>query len=252
MSNTQLDEQCFCLVVPHFNHHQQIQPVIGALANFGLPLIIVDDRSSTESLKVLQQFITNKNWITLKRHDKNQGKGGAVMTGLRTAFDQGYSHAVQVDADGQHTISDLSKLTALSQQQPNALVTGLPQFSGISGLRFCARKITIALVSMQTLGRRIGDPMCGFRVYPLALIIPLLNASPPGSRMDFDIEIMVKADWHNIPIRKLPTRVRYPEGGVSHFHYLRDNLLLARMHTRLLFGMLLRMPGLIKRRFVDT
>jgi hypothetical protein len=92
--------------------------------------------------------------------------------------------------------------------------------------------------------------MCGFRVYPLAPTCKLWRQHRIGRRMDFDIEIMVRLHWGGVRIIAFPTRVTYPRDGISHFKMLEDNLFITRMHIRLLFGMLWRMPALLARNWV--
>jgi hypothetical protein len=91
--------------------------------------------------------------------------------------------------------------------------------------------------------------MCGFRVYPVAELVRLLDEERPGSRMDFDIEVLVRLHWRGVSMRWLDTRVGYPQDGISHFRLGLDNLLISRMHLRLFLGMLRRLPRLVSRRF---
>ena len=90
--------------------------------------------------------------------------------------------------------------------------------------------------------------MCGFRVYPVGAVLAALDGRRPGPGMEFDAEALVRAHWAGIPLVFVPTAVTYPEGGVSHFRMVRDNVRIAAMHTRLFFGMLLRLPALLARR----
>jgi hypothetical protein len=94
--------------------------------------------------------------------------------------------------------------------------------------------------------------MCGFRVYPLRTVLALADSEPMGERMDFDTEVVVRLHWRGVPIIEIPTRVLYPQDGVSHFQLWRDNVLISRMHARLFFGMLRRFPRLVARRFSRT
>ena len=93
--------------------------------------------------------------------------------------------------------------------------------------------------------------MCGFRVYPLSQMMPLLSGQTRSLRMGWDTEILVRADWTGIPIINVATRVHYPQNGISHFQGVRDNVLISRMHARLFFGMLLRSPWLAVRSLTD-
>jgi glycosyltransferase involved in cell wall biosynthesis len=186
---------------------------------------------------------------TLVERELNAGKGGAVMTGLRAALAQGYSHALQIDADGQHDVNDIPRFVETGGASPGSLICGQPVFDeSISSLRYYGRFLTISLNWLETLSREIKDGLCGFRLYPLADVVSIIDRSSPGTRMAFDPEILVRAVWSGIPLVYIPVEVRYPESGRSHFHYLRDNVEITWMHTRLIAGMLLRSPMLLLRR----
>ena len=237
-----------CVVVPHYNHDQLLEAVIGELQKLSIPLILVDDGSSDASFTKVQSLVDNTSWIELLRHPVNRGKGAAVSTGLRHARLADFSHAVQIDADGQHNIDDVPRIMELAQEFPAAIVSGLPQFDHeIPKSRYYGRMLTHTLIMLETLSLRVRDAMCGFRVYPLASIDRLFDRYYLGPRMDFDVEMLVKADWAGIEIRYLPTPVTYPESGISHFNYVRDNVDITRMHLRLLAGMLPRLPLLLWR-----
>lgn len=217
---------------------------------FNLPIIMVNDGSSAGATHFFRDLSEKHPNLSVIEHQNNQGKGGAVQTGLRTAFEQGFSHALQVDADGQHDLGDVNKLITESKNFPEALISGKPIYDeSIPKHRYYARNITHFWVWIETLSFQIKDTMCGYRVYPLASTVQLLQQKKLGKRMDFDIEVMVKLFWKNIDLRFIDTAVDYPEHGVSHFRALEDNILISWMHTRLFFGMLPRIPQLIFRKF---
>ena len=238
-----------CIVIPHFDHVPQFQGMLPKLVGLGIPLIVVDDGSPDSEYLSLQSLLHKEaKEAVLVRHRNNLGKGSAVMTGLRTALDSGYTHALQVDADGQHDLRFLSNILEAAAAEPLALVCGEPMFdASISGLRKHARKITNVLCRLETLSSGISDALCGFRVYPLAGIVPL-DSIRMAHRMGFDPEILVRAYWAGIEVRYVSVGVSYPEDGRSHFRYFADNLEIIWMHTRLLSGMLWRLPSLLRRR----
>jgi len=240
-----------CVVVPHYDHIEQFRKYLPKLVTQGYPLVIVDDASPQRVFEQLQQLLSQMAPDTvLVRHPQNLGKGGAVMTGLQTASAAGFSHAIQVDADGQHDASALGRLHEVSRCHPDCIVCGEPVFDqDISRLRYYARHLTLFLAWAETLSTEIRDALCGLRVYPLEPLLGLLKKVARSNRMDFDPEILVRAVWADIPLRYVPVQVQYPVGGVSHFRYLRDNLIISWMHTRLLAGMLPRAPGLMLRKF---
>ena len=239
-----------CLLVPHYDHVTQFRRLLPSLRETNLPLVIVDDASPADAFAELQQLLdSSAGPVTLVRHGENRGKGGAVTTGLITARDAGFSHALQIDADGQHDVAGIDALRALSEQHPDAIICGEPVFDqSISKLRYYGRYLTHALVWLETLSTHIRDAMCGFRVYPTGAVVDLIKRRAPGARMAFDPELLVRASWAGIPIRFTPVTVRYPEDGASHFHYFRDNAIISWMHTRLIVGMVLRLPLLLGRK----
>lgn len=222
--------------------------MLAALIPLGLPIIIVDDGSSSASVAVVQSLVEGLSGVSLHRSPTNEGKGAAVLRGLGIARAMQYSHAVQVDADGQHCIADIRSLLELARQHEDALVSGQPVYDASApGARLYGRKISVFWAQVHTWSRDIVDPMCGFRVYPVDATLALGGALGMGRGMEFDIEIMVQAHWAGMPVLFLPTPVTYPAGGVSHFRIVRDNVRISAMHTRLFFGMLRRSPSFIRR-----
>ena len=237
-----------CAVIPVYNHETAVPAVIDALLAAGLPCVLVDDASSPACAAVLEHLALGDN-IFLIRLAVNQGKGGAVMAGLREASRLGFTHALQVDADGQHDLRDVATFIQVSQQNPEALICGYPQYdASVPKGRLYARYLTHVWVWINSLSLQIPDSMCGFRVYPLAPSLALINSVKLGKRMDFDPEILVRLAWRNQPMRWLPTKVHYPLDGLSHFRLFHDNALISGMHTKLFFGMLLRLPSILWRR----
>ncbi|HCT2506157.1 TPA: glycosyltransferase family 2 protein, partial [Aeromonas dhakensis] len=235
-----------CLLIPCYNHAGPLAAVLARLAEFKLPCLLVDDGSEPVAAAALDALAARYPWVSLLRHSHNQGKGGAVMTGLRRAHELGFSHALQVDADGQHDLTDLPALLAEARQHPAALVSGRPLYDdSVPKGRLYGRYITHVWVWIETLSFAIKDSMCGFRVYPLASTCALLERVALGRRMDFDTEVMVRLHWAGVPMRFVPTRVIYPVDGRSHFRLFRDNLDISWMHTRLvcrlLWDLLLRL-----------
>jgi len=231
------------LVIPNYNHQAAIEKTLESLAELELHCYLVNDGSDDETRHLLISLANKYSWITLLHHPFNRGKGAAVTTGLRAAYKDGYSHALQVDADGQHNLDDIPAMIAKAEANPKALISGLPQYDeSVPKSRFYARYLTHFWVWVETLSFDIQDSMCGFRVYPLSATEKLFLSRALGERMDFDIEVLVRLHWAGVEVIHLPTQVIYPEGGISHFQGLWDNLRISGMHTRLFFGMLKRLP----------
>ncbi|MDX2126636.1 MAG: glycosyltransferase [Aeromonas hydrophila] len=228
-----------CILIPCYNHAGPLAAVLARLAEYGLPCLLVDDGSEPVAAAALAALAARYPWVTLLRHPHNQGKGGAVMTGLRRAHALGFSHALQVDADGQHDLADIPALLAEADKHPAALVSGRPLYDdSVPKGRLYGRYITHVWVWIETLSFAIKDSMCGFRVYPLAATCALLERVALGRRMDFDTEVMVRLYWAGVAVRFVPTRVIYPADGSSHFQLWRDNRDISWMHTRLVCSLL--------------
>lgn len=237
-------------VIPVYNHPHYIQALLEHLNDFALPIIMVNDGSDAECTQLLHMLDQQFEHVILVEHAMNQGKGQAVMTGLQKAFDLGLSHALQIDADGQHDWQDIAKFLQISQQHPKAMVIGQPIFDDtVPKKRLYGRYATHIWVWINSLSFDIKDSMCGFRIYPLAATIQILNTAKFQARMGFDSEILVRLKWENIPFINVPTKVIYPEQGISHFHVWRDNLGMSQAHSRLFAGMLLRLPKLLKNKY---
>ena len=238
-----------CVLIPCYNHGAMIARVLSRLAPFGLPCLVVDDGSDAVTRQELERLAAEQPQMTLVRLAQNAGKGAAVIRGLEECARTGYTHAVQVDADRQHAIEDIPKLLALAERHPDALISGQPIYDdSIPRSRLYGRWITHVWVWIETLSLQLKDSMCGFRVYPVSPTLRLAAREPLGKRMDFDTEVMVRLYWQGNTSVFLPTRVTYPQDGLSHFDALKDNVRISLMHTRLFFGMLPRMPGLLFRR----
>jgi len=238
-----------CIIIPVYNHQEAIQSVVKHLRLLGLPCFLIDDGSSVQCAAVLTQIAeTEQQWLTLSVRANNGGKGAAVQDGLRLAINQGYTHAIQIDADGQHQVEDIERFIDASQHYPHRLILGQPVFDdSIPKRRLYGRLLTNVWIRINTLSSAIADGMCGFRCYPLAAVEPLLQSVQLTQRMDFDIEIVVRLYWQGVEVVNIPTKVQYPLDGVSHFQAGLDNLLISKIHGQLFFGMLMRIPQLIIR-----
>lgn len=225
-----------CVVIPTYDNPDTIRRVVEEVRGY-LPQVVVIDDHSAEPGRLAVEELGRAGLANVRRQPRNSGKGGAVKAGFSFARELGYTHALQVDADGQHELDDIPRFLETAAARPDALLLGAPVFSDdVPRARLFARQLTRFWTNVETGGKVIDDPMCGFRVYPLAAVEGLET----GDWMDFDIEVAVRLVWRGIPVINLPTKVRYPEDGVSHFHLLADNLRISWMHTRLVVEKLLR------------
>jgi len=239
-----------CAVIPVYDHERAIEAVLNGVAATGLHVFLVDDGSSESCASVLRRLAERPN-VTLLRHALNSGKGAAVLSGMRAACEQGFTHALQVDADGQHTLADVPRFLDEARIHPDAVICGQPVFdASIPKARFYGRYLTHAMVWLETLSFEIRDSMCGFRLYPLNAVAALMASTKIGPRMDFDTDILVRLHWRGIATRWVATRVSYPTDGVSHFRMFFDNVRMTSLHIRLTLGMLLRSPILLGRKLL--
>ena len=239
----------FCCVIPIYDHGATIRALVAALAAHGLPIYIVDDGSGEATQAELVRVREAFPQVRLFRLAQNRGKGAAVVHGMRQARADGMTHALQIDADGQHDPGDVPRFIARATERPDAVICGQALFDhSIPKARFYGRYLTHFMVWIETLSFEIRDSMCGFRLYPLASAGALIDQGVIPARMDFDTGMLVRLAWRGVPIENLPTRVVYPTGGISHFRMVRDNLRLTLMHALLVCGMLGRLPLLLRRK----
>ena len=239
-----------CAVMPSYNHARVAGKIVSALAAEGLPVFVIDDGSDEPARATLAALNSPASGVQVHRLEKNRGKGVAVSQGFRLALDGGFTHALQIDADGQHDLSSVRALIGLAHQHPNAVITGVAIYDASVPLgRAIGRYITHFWVCIETLSLRLSDTMCGFRLYPLAAVRPLLeDGTDLGQRMEFDTEIMVRLFWRGVPTVELPVRVTYPPDNTSNFDLWRDNVRISWMHTRLFFAMLRHLPKILANR----
>ena len=238
-----------CAVIPSRNHHLALADTVRQLRAAGLAVCIVDDNSDEPARSAIAALHRPDDLVTILRLPEHEGKGAAVFAGAQHAGAHGFTHAFQVDADGQHDLTHLDHLIALATAQPDALIVGYPLYDrSVPVARAIGRKLTNVWVWIETLSLHIKDAMLGYRLYPIPLLLRVAAEEPVGRQMDFDIDILVRMAWRGIRIVNTPVHVRYPEGNTSNFHYLRDNWRITKLHTRLVFGMLVRAPRLLGRR----
>jgi glycosyltransferase involved in cell wall biosynthesis len=230
------------LLIPIYEHKDEIASVVESLGPARLPCLIVNDGSGAETRAVLEQIASENPWVTLHHRARNGGRGAALKTGYRLAFEHGYSHVLQLDADGQHDAADVPAFVAAMQEDPRALVLGAPQFDDSAPKsRLYGRQLSRLMVWIATRSMAVEDPLCGFRGIPLRPTIALLDASSTGDHMEFDPQLIIQLCWAGVKVRNVPTRVVYRSGGLSHFDALWDNVRLSGMYTRCLGGMIWRL-----------
>jgi glycosyltransferase involved in cell wall biosynthesis len=228
-----------CVVIPIYNHKDTIEEVVKGLSPLGLACLVVDDGSDAATRIVLDALPARYPWVEVVHRAQNGGRGAALRDGYRAAAERGFSHALQIDADGQHDPADAGALVAAARTDPTAVVLGRPVFDDSAPRsRLYGRRVSQGIVWAYTASRAIQDPLCGFRCFPLAATLRVLDNHRLGNRMDFDPEIVVRLAWYGVRVINVPTRVRYFADGLSHFRFGRDNVLIARAYVRLFLACL--------------
>jgi len=239
------------VLVPSYNPGPRVVDTVLAARRQWNPVWIVVDGSTDDSPRQLQALAAADDGLRVIVLAENRGKGAAVLEGITRAAAAGYTHALTMDSDGQHPADLIPAFMAASQADPAAMVLGKPVFGPEApALRVNGRKVSNGWANLETLWMGIGDSLYGFRVYPIAPLLKIMRANRFMRRFDFDPEAVVRLCWAGVRPVNLDAPVRYlsaAEGGVSHFKYLRDNVLLTWMHTRLFIGFVLRLPLLLVR-----
>jgi len=240
------------VLIPSYNTGPRLLETVQAARAKWNPVWVVIDGSTDGSGEQALAYSRTDAGVRVLVQAQNRGKGAAVLLGLREAAARGYTHALTMDADGQHPADRIPAFMTASQHDPAALVLGRPVFDASAPrIRVVGRRVSNFWANVETLWAGIGDSLFGMRVYPIRSLLGVMEAHRWMRRFDFDVEAAVRLVWQGLEPVNLDTPVRYfrpEEGGVSHFRYGRDNLLLSWMHTRLFLGFVLRLPGLLLRR----
>jgi glycosyltransferase involved in cell wall biosynthesis len=232
-----------------YNHGDTIADVVRPLCESSHAVLVVDDGSDAHTRARLDELAQEFAKVRVVHLPLNSGKGAALIHGFELLERDGFTHAVVLDADGQHDTQDVARFLDAARADPRALILGRPIFDeSAPKARLYGRKLSQVWAHIETLSTSIADPLCGFRCYPLAATNAVVRSYTPRTRMDFEPEIAVRLFWAGTPVVNVSTRVRYPKNGISHFDVLRDNSRITWMHTRLFFGMLARSPSLIASR----
>ena len=241
------------VLIPSFNSGDTVFDTVRDARSAWEPVWVVIDGSTDGTAQKLQALAASDPGLKVLVLPRNQGKGAAVLHGLREATARGYTHVLTLDADGQHPAGMIPEFMRASLAQPHALMLGKPVFDASApALRVKGRKISNWWTNLETLWAGIGDSLFGMRVYPARALLSIMESERWMRRFDFDVEAAVRLVWSGATPVNIGAPVRYfsrAEGGVSHFRYGRDNMLLTWMHTRLFAGFLLRFPLLLIRRF---
>ena len=241
------------VLMPSYNPGPKVLETVAAARNNWSPVWVIVDGSTDGTGEQLTRLASTHPGLRVLILPRNQGKGAAMLFGLRQAMAAGFTHALAMDSDGQHPAGRIGAFMAASIASPEAMILGEPVFgSEAPRLRVRGRRISNWWANLETLWTGVHDSLFGFRVYPIDPLTRIMRWQPWMRRFDFDVEAVVRLCWRGVRPINLPAPVRYftaAEGGVSHFNYWRDNVLLTWMHMRLLAGFVVRLPVLLARRW---
>ena len=240
------------VLIPSYDTGAQVYATVAAARAQWAPVWVVVDGSTDGTAAGLQERAAADPGLRVWLLPENCGKGAAVLHGLQHAAAAGYSHVLTMDADGQHPPALIPAFMQASVQRPEAMILGRPVFDASAPLlRVRGRRVSNWWTDLETLGAGVADSLYGFRVYPIAALLSVMQRQPWMRRFDFDTEAVVRLAWRGVKPINIDAPVRYltaEEGGISHFRYGRDNLLLSWMHARLMFEFVLRLPLLLWRK----
>lgn len=242
-----LPSRTHLVLIPSYNSGRLLLETVRDALRQWRPVWVVVDGSTDGSERPIHALAAAEPGLRVIVRHTNGGKGAAVLSGALAALAAGFSHALVMDADGQHPAERIPAFMEASVQHPTAMVLGRPVFGPEApAVRLQGRKLSVGLVRVEILGSGIDDPLFGFRVYPLAGVVAAMARTRGARRYDFDPEIAVRLFWAGTPPLNLPAACRYrarEEGGISHFHYVRDNVRMAGLHARLLLRLLTCWPA---------
>lgn len=228
------------VLIPIYNHPKALTEIVETILSQHVPVLLVDDGSQDDCAQLLDE-LAEREHVTLVRLPVNSGKGAACMMGFEAARFAGYTHALQIDADGQHDLKAVPAFLEAARKDPRAFICGFPQYDEtVPKSRLWARKLTNFWVHVNAWSKQPTDAMCGFRVYPLDAVANVMSQARLSRRMDFDPDIVVRLIWQKTPVVNLPVTVTYPIDGVSHFDSLSDNVRISCMHAKLCLTALCR------------
>lgn len=239
------------IIIPVYKHGKACKKVVESLSeyckSFETKIILVDDGNTDETKNYLEETAKLFSEIViLIRLEKNSGKGGAFKAGINYAFKNGFTHALQLDADGQHDVERSKFFFEQAKLFPDSFLCGFPEYDETVPLhRKNGRKFANNWCKVVTWNSKIVDSLCGFRLYPIEKTYKLLKSSFLDLRMGFDIDILVRLIWIGIDFKFFPVKVTYPSDGFSNFHIVKDNIRISLVFTKLCIGMIFRIPKLI-------
>lgn len=222
----------FAVIIPAYNHGTRLNDVVRRARTLDFPIFVIDDGSRDNTPRVLESL----SGIRVLRHAANQGKGAALITGMRAAA-RIADYAIAMDADGQHDPADARMLIAALGPNRRAMVIGRREMDDAPWTSRKGRAFSNFWV-WAACGLRLADSQSGFRIYPLPETLAL---GVVARRYQFEVEVLARAAWQGLPILEAPISAAYGSmlPRISHFRpfvdFLRNSGTFSRLITRRVF-----------------
>jgi len=225
------------IVIPVYNHSKTLRDVVIRALEVHDAVMVVDDGSTDGGIDTLAGLD-----VHIVQHERNSGKGAAILTAAKAGRQLGMTHIATIDADGQHDPGEIRSFIPKVHSEPFSVIVGKRNFKthNVPGLTKFGRHFSNFWFRLQT-GQALGDTQSGFRVYPLVV---LENLKLREKRFAFEIEILVKAAWAGVKLQEVDINVFYPAADkrISHFRIFGDNLQISLLNTKLTLLSLFPMP----------
>ncbi len=228
------EKKC-CVIIPTYNNHQTIEKVVTEVLEYTNQVIVVNDGSTDNTGDILNKISE----VDVVSYPKNKGKGYALKTGFKHAWNNGYEYAITIDSDGQHFASDLPKFVEAIDENPNAIIIGNRNMEqdGIPGKSSFGNRFSNFWFKFET-GISMPDTQSGYRLYPLR---PLSKIRLFTNKYELEIEVIVRAAWRGVDVTHIPIQVYYApkETRISHFKPFKDFTRISILNTILVIYALL-------------
>lgn len=216
-----------CVIIPTYNNEKSLAAVIEAVHAYTNHIIVVNDGSTDNTGSIISSYA----YVQPISYANNRGKGWALRTAFRHAYQKGYEYAITIDSDGQHFASDLPAFIDKLEEEKNAIIIGarnMDQASVPGGSSF-GNKFSNFWFKLET-GISSPDTQSGYRLYPLK---PLSNMKFFTYKYEFEIEVLVRAAWKGVRVISVPVTVFYApkETRISHFRPYRDFARISVLNT---------------------
>lgn len=216
-----------CVLIPTYNNGTTLANLLRSVLAYTDQVIVVNDGSSDDTARILEDFAS----VEKQSFDVNRGKGMALRTGFALARAKGYRYAISIDSDGQHFPEDLYRFLDMATENPAAIIIGARNMNQatVPGNSSFGNRFSNFWFKIET-GVVLPDTQSGYRLYPL---VPLEKMQFFTRRFEFEIEVLVRASWRDIPILSVPVTVYYAPPGerISHFRPVRDFTRISLLNT---------------------